>query len=133
MNITLPYKYFNNIYNWNLSLISNNSFEYFKLNYSDTFCTLENVYIKLPYDTKERDEFVKMFTYFKNTMHNRCSLALNKCLGHYTFISKDIAQLLAEIDAEKEKNNNTQNKFIRINNIRINNDNNSLILNIDCI
>ena len=34
MNITLPYRCFDNIYNWNLSLISNNSFEYFKLNHS---------------------------------------------------------------------------------------------------
>lgn len=81
MNIVIPYKAFNNYYNWNILYIDNTENDFFKINYSDLNCIIENIYVRIPNpisNYNEFQEFLKIFDEFKTTIFNRCCIVLPK-------------------------------------------------------
>ena len=124
MNIIIPYKSLEDLFNWNIMYISNYSNEYFKINYSDSCCILENVYVSIPNHNSNPDEFYefqKIFDNFKLSLFNRCKNCLLKNNDEqvYSFqTSNDIDKTNAPL-------------MIRINNIKVND--NVICLNYDNI
>ena len=118
MNIVIPYKSLENLFNWNIMYISNYSNEYFKINYSDSCCVLENVYISIPENPTDFQNYQKMFEEFKSSLFHRCRMMLPKKDTDYIF---------------QTTNNDDESmpSLIRINNIKIND--NVICLNYDNI
>ena len=119
MNITIPYDSFKNHFNWNIILIETYTNEYFKINYSDNYCILENIYVKIPEITNadEFQAFKKIFDDFKMSVFNRCCAALDG--NNYEFKTSNVFD------------ENNLPKIIRINNIKFND--NVICLNYDNI
>jgi len=128
MNIVVPYQVFSNLFNWNIMYIKNNSHEYFKINYSDDGCILENVYIRVP-DIKsfpdDFKDFMNKFEDFKEAIFNRCRATLVP-----TASITDTYDSYKFTTANTIETTNTP-KMIRINNVRIND--NVISLNYDNI
>ena len=119
MNIVIPYDSLKNYFNWNIMLIENYSAEYFKINYSDNCCILENVFVSIP-DIKSTEDFrafKKIFDDFKMSLFNRCCAALDG--NNYQFKTSSVFD---------ESN---VPKIIKINNIQFND--NVICLNYDNI
>lgn len=119
MNIIIPFSSFKNYLNWNIMLIENYSSEYFKINYSDNCCILENVYVKIP-EIETNEDFQslkKTFDDFKMSVFNRCCAALHG--NNYTFETSSVLD------------QNNMPKIIKINNIQFND--NVICLNYDNI
>ena len=119
MNIIIPFSSFKNHLNWNIMLIENYTCEYFKINYSDNCCILENVYVKIPEIKTNEDfqELKKVFDDFKMSVFNRCCVALHG--NNYTFKTSSVLD------------QNNMPKIIKINNIQFND--NVICLNYDNI
>lgn len=119
MNIIIPHSSLNNYLNWNIILIETYTYEYFKVNYSDNCCILENVYVRIPEIKTIEDfkAFKKIFDDFKMSMFNRCCAALDR--NNYEFKTSSI---LDETNIPK---------IIKINNINFND--NVICLNYDNI
>lgn len=119
MNIIIPYSSLKNHFNWNIMLIENYTTEYFKINYSDNSCILENVYVKIPEIKTNEDfqEFKNLFDNFKMSVFNRCCAVLNK--NNYEFKTTTFLD------------QNNMPKIIKINNINFND--NVICLNYDNI
>ena len=100
-------------------LIENYTCEYFKINYSDKCCILENVYIKIPEIKTNEDfqELKKVFDDFKMSVFNRCCVALHG--NNYSFKTSSVLD------------QNNMPKIIKINNIQFND--NVICLNYDNI
>lgn len=126
MNIVIPYKSLENLFNWNIMYILNYSNEYFKINYSDSNCVLENVYVKIPRDPDELQEFRVLFEEFKTSIFNRCRMTLPKKEVDYIFNTTS-----NKIDSDPGSDESTLPSMIRINNIKIND--NVICLNYDNI
>ena len=119
MNIIIPCNSLKNHLNWNIMLIENYSSEYFKINYSDNCCILDNVYVQIPQikTTEEFQAFKKLFDDFKMSIFNRCSASLDR--NRYEFKTSSILD------------ENNMPKIIKINNINLND--NVICLNYDNI
>ena len=125
MNIVLPYEVLKEDFNWNVMYIKNYSYQYFKINYSDMNCIIENAYIKVPnIKTHPEDflDFTKIFAEFKRLIFNRCKAILESkeyILDTNKLLDNDLVSV------------STSDLFIRINNIQIND--NVISLNYDNI
>lgn len=128
MNIVIPYKSLENLFNWNIMYILNYSNEYFKINYSDSNCVLENVYVKIPRDPDELQEFRVLFEEFKTSIFNRCRMTLPKKEVDYIF---NTTSNKIDSDLGSDESSSTMPSMIRINNIKIND--NVICLNYDNI
>ena len=128
MNIVIPYKSLENLFNWNIMYILNYSNEYFKINYSDSNCVLENVYVKIPHNPDELQEFHVLFEEFKTSIFNRCRMTLPKKEKDYVFQTTSNSS-----DPSLDESSSTLPlpSMIRINNIKIND--NVICLNYDNI
>ena len=123
----MPYSILENDFNWNIMYIKNYSYEYFKINYSDLNCVLENVYICIPDSEKNPEEYSRFesnFVDFKWTLFNRCKSILPK--NEYTF-------KINEVKTRNLSSNNISDNpsLIRINNVQVND--NVITLNYDNI
>lgn len=122
MNIVISYDSLEKLFNWNIMYISNYSHEYFKINYSDSCCVLENVYINIPHPDVNPDkfkEFENLFETFKISLFNRCKMSMTSNKQDYIFETSNVIDIT------------NVPKYIRINNIKVND--NVICLNYDNI
>lgn len=125
MNVVIPYESLKNDFNWNVIYISNYSYHYFKLNYSDDCCTLENVYIRVPQQDSQYSDFIDTFAEFRRKLYNRCLCNITSKINNVEHNMKNNMQSESTITSDNKP------LFIRINNIKIND--NVISLNYDNI